>query len=95
MSRPPLHIAITHQPKTPPMKTREPDSATEPSDDVDDILMLAAIIREVDGAHRLGAAALAEAILSHPASRWGHQPAPPPPAPPPTPPTPRTGGIAQ
>jgi hypothetical protein len=32
---------------------------------------LAAIIREVDGTHRrLGAAALAEAILSHPGSRW-------------------------
>ena len=31
---------------------------------------LAAIIREVDGTHRLGANALAEAILSHPGSRW-------------------------
>jgi hypothetical protein len=31
---------------------------------------LAAIIREVDGAHRLGAAALAVAILAHPGSRW-------------------------
>ena len=30
---------------------------------------LAAIIREVDGAHSLGAAALAEAILAHPASQ--------------------------
>jgi hypothetical protein len=31
---------------------------------------LAAIIREMDGTHRLGANALAEAILSHPGSRW-------------------------
>jgi len=31
------------------------------------ILKLAEIIREVDGSHSLGAAALAEAILSH---RW-------------------------
>jgi hypothetical protein len=31
---------------------------------------LAAIIREVDGNHDKGAAALAEAILSHPGSRW-------------------------
>jgi hypothetical protein len=30
------------------------------------IIRLAAIIREVDGTHSLGAAALAEAILSHP-----------------------------
>ena len=36
---------------------------TEP--DVDLILTLAAIIREVDGNHSLGASALAEAILSH------------------------------
>jgi hypothetical protein len=34
--------------------------------DVDHILRLAAIIREVDGGNRLGAAALAEAILAHP-----------------------------
>jgi hypothetical protein len=34
--------------------------------DVDDILRLAAIIRRVDGNHDKGAAALAEAILSHP-----------------------------
>ena len=33
------------------------------------ILRLAEIIREVDGTHRLGAAALAEAILAHPAAR--------------------------
>jgi len=38
--------------------------------DSDRILKLAEIIREVDGNHRLGAAALAEAILSHPGSRW-------------------------
>ena len=35
------------------------------------ILKLAEIIREVDGSHDKGAAALAEAILSHPGSRWG------------------------
>jgi hypothetical protein len=34
------------------------------------ILRLAEIIREVDGAHDKGAAALAESILSHPGSRW-------------------------
>ena len=34
------------------------------------VLKLAEIIREVDGGNRLGAAALAEAILSHPGSRW-------------------------
>ena len=34
----------------------------------DHILKLAAIIREVDGNNELGAAALAEAILSHPDS---------------------------
>ena len=38
--------------------------------DTDHILKLALIIREVDGGNRLGAAALAEAILSHPGSRW-------------------------
>jgi hypothetical protein len=41
---------------------------TEP--DVDHVLSLAAIIRRVDGSHDKGAAALAEAILSHPGSRW-------------------------
>jgi len=34
------------------------------------ILRLAEIIREVDGNHDKGAAALAEAILSHSGSRW-------------------------
>ncbi len=34
------------------------------------ILRLAEIIREVDGNHDKGAAVLAEAILSHPGSRW-------------------------
>jgi len=38
--------------------------------DTNHILKLAEIIREVDGGNRLGAAALAEAILSHPGSRW-------------------------
>ena len=42
------------------------------------ILRLAEIIREVDGNHDKGAGALAEAILSHPGSRWlnGTAPAP-------------------
>jgi hypothetical protein len=35
---------------------------------------LAAIIREVDGGHDKGAAALAEAILAHPAARNAHPP---------------------
>jgi hypothetical protein len=35
------------------------------------VLALAEIIREVNGSQRLGAAALAEAILAHPASQWG------------------------
>jgi hypothetical protein len=49
-----------------------------PMPEVDDILRLAAIIRRVDGNHDKGAAALAEAILSHPDSRWQHaQPEPP------------------
>ena len=34
------------------------------------VFRLAEIIREVDGNHDKGAAALAEAILSHPGSRW-------------------------
>ena len=38
--------------------------------DTNHILKLAEIIREVDGGNRLGAAALAEAILSHHGSRW-------------------------
>ena len=45
----------------------------------DPSLILAGIIREVDGAHRLGAAALAEAILAHPASQWGPELPPQPP----------------
>ncbi len=40
--------------------------ATPPELDADAVLSLAAIIRSVDGDHNLGAAALAEAILSHP-----------------------------
>jgi hypothetical protein len=48
-----------------------------PMPEVDDILRLAAIIRRVDGNHDKSAAALAEAILSHPDSRWQHaQPEP-------------------
>jgi hypothetical protein len=34
--------------------------------ETEDIITLAAIIREVNGGNRLGASALAEAILSHP-----------------------------
>jgi hypothetical protein len=41
----------------PPLAPIEPNT--------DQVLRLAAIIRKVDGSHRLGAAALAEAILSH------------------------------
>lgn len=44
-------------------------AAPTPEPDTDAVLRLAAIIREVDGSHSLGAAALAEAILSHPAAR--------------------------
>jgi hypothetical protein len=46
---------------TPPAPTRE---AIDP--DADDVQVLAAIVRDVDDSNRLGAAALAEAILSHP-----------------------------
>jgi hypothetical protein len=42
-----------------------------PTDEVDHILKLAAIIREVDGGNKLGAASLAEAILSHRDNCWG------------------------
>lgn len=42
----------------------EPPAPAEP--DTDAVLSLAAIIRRVDGSNSLGAAALAEAILSHP-----------------------------
>jgi hypothetical protein len=44
--------------------------------DTESVLELAAIIREVDGSHTLGAAALAEAILAHPRSRWLPDPEP-------------------
>ena len=49
------------------MKTARAALAVEP--DVDRILSLAAIIREVDGRHDKSAAALAEAILLHPNAR--------------------------
>ena len=42
-------------------------ASTEPP--VENILTLAAIIREVDGSNSLGAAALAEQILQHPHTR--------------------------
>lgn len=48
--------------------TIEPDTA--------DVLRLAAIIRKVDGNHDKGAAALAEAILSHPDYRSTPRPVP-------------------
>ena len=48
--------------------THEPDTRN--------IDALAAIIREADGGHRLGADALAAAILAHRNSRWGPAPAP-------------------
>jgi hypothetical protein len=44
---------------------------TNLSPEVDHILKLAAIIREVDGGNKLGAASLAEAILSHRDNCWG------------------------
>lgn len=55
----------------------DPRDLTDGGLDSIQILALAEIIREVDGNHSLGAAALAEAILSHPGSRWGRpSPAP-------------------
>jgi hypothetical protein len=53
-----------------PATQPEPEGPTDEDLDVDHILRLAEIIREVDGSHDKGAAALAEAILSHPGSRW-------------------------
>lgn len=46
-------------------------SGETPEGDIDSVTELAAIIREVDGEHKKGAAALAEAILAHPDSLWG------------------------
>lgn len=43
-----------------------PFSEHEEEPDAGNVLDLAAIIRHVDGGNRLGAAALAEAVLSHP-----------------------------
>ena len=48
---------------------------------VDHILRLAEIIREVNGGNRLGAAALAEAILAHPGFAGCHDGADASPAP--------------
>jgi len=45
-----------------------PAPAIMPELKTEAVLTLAAIIREVDGNHRMGAAALAEAILRHPAA---------------------------
>ena len=45
-----------------------------PAPEADAALSLAAIIRSVDGSHSLGAAALADAILSHPAAASVFQP---------------------
>ena len=44
-------------------------AAPTPEQDTNAVLRLAAVIRQVDSSHSLGAAALAEAILSHPAAR--------------------------
>lgn len=49
----------------------EPVPAADLPPRIGHVLRLAEIIREVDGSHDKGAAALAEAILSHPGSRWG------------------------
>lgn len=49
-------------------------SAEPPAPEADAALSLAAIIRSVDGSHSLGAAALADAILSHPAAASVFQP---------------------
>lgn len=53
-----------------------PDADLPPR--VGHVLRLAEIIREVDGGHDLGAAALAEAILSHAGSMWRPAIEPPP-----------------
>jgi hypothetical protein len=58
---------MTNNEANAPLAQPEPEG---PMPEVDDILRLAAIIRKVDGNHDKGAAALAEAILSHPGSRW-------------------------
>ena len=60
--------------------TRARAALADKSADADQVLNLAAIIREVDGNNSKGAAALAESILEHPGfravlARWGN-PAP-------------------
>lgn len=55
---------------------RDPAAVTKQPSDAEQVLRLAAIIREVDGNHSKGAAALAESILDHPGFRvvlasWG------------------------
>lgn len=45
---------------------REPAAVTKQPSDAEQVLRLAAIIREVDGNHSKGAAALAESIFNHP-----------------------------
>jgi hypothetical protein len=68
-----VSIALA-QPEPVPVAERLPGPEVLADDDlpprVGHVLRLAEIIREVDGSHGLGAAALAEAILSHPGSRW-------------------------
>jgi hypothetical protein len=61
---PSQHLDVLHGGPDP--RTAATASAGHPEPDVNHILRLAAIIRKVDGGNRLGAAALAEAILAHP-----------------------------
>lgn len=62
LTRPETQRVLVGASDLPAVPTREPGDLTKA------ILTLAAIIREVDGSHKLGAAALAEAILRHPAA---------------------------
>jgi hypothetical protein len=61
---PSQHLDVLHGGPDP--RAAATSSAGPPEPGVDHILRLAEIIREVDGGNRLGAAALAEAILAHP-----------------------------
>lgn len=58
---------INHEKETRQAET-SPSPEPDPQPDVEDIQLLAAIIRRVDGSHNLGSAALAEAILRHPSA---------------------------
>jgi hypothetical protein len=61
---PSQHLDVLHGGPDPRAAATASAGPLEP--DVDHILRLAEIIRDVDGKHDLGAAALAEAILAHP-----------------------------